>query len=47
MRGAIRDSRRMWLATVLWARAEATPDGLIRTYLIDGLLDAGGQIFIA
>ncbi len=25
----------------------AEPDGLIRTYLIDGLLDAGGQIFIA
>jgi Na+/H+-dicarboxylate symporter len=27
--------------------AGAEPDGLIRTYLIDGLLDAGGQIFIA
>ena len=27
--------------------AGAEPDGLIRTYFIDGLLDAGGQIFIA
>jgi Na+/H+-dicarboxylate symporter len=27
--------------------AGAEPDGMIRTYLIDGLLDAGGQIFIA
>ena len=25
----------------------AAPDGLIRTFFIDGLLDAGGQIFIA